>query len=200
MGKNRNHPAPGSITKVEPITDLKDIGRIRDLLRGNSRDLCLFNLGINTNLRAIDLVNLKICQVRHLKPGDSLELRETKTGKKRAITINQICYRSIQNLLAIDSMKGATDEDYLFQSRKGRTKLRANTLNAMVKKWTRAINLKGRYGSHTLRKTFGFIHRTKLGTDIPTLMTMFNHSTQRQTLDYLCIQPEEIRDAYMKEI
>ena len=200
MGKNRNHPAPGSVTKVQPITDLADIGRIRDLLSGNSRDLCLFNLGINTNLRAIDLVNLRIGQVRHLQPGDSLELRETKTGKKRAITINQTCYRSIQDLLATDSMKGSMDEGYLFQSRKGRNKLRANTLNAMVKKWTKAINLKGNFGSHSLRKTFGFIHRTKLGTDIPTLMTMFNHSTQRQTLEYLCIQPQEIKDAYMKEI
>jgi hypothetical protein len=30
------------------------------------------------------------------------------------------------------------------------------------------------------------------------LMVMFNHSTQRQTLDYLCIQAEEIKDAYMR--
>jgi len=138
--------------------------------------------------------------MRHLKPGESLELREAKTRKKRAITINQVCYRSIQNLCATASMRDAEDEDYLFQSRKGGGKLRANTLNAMVKKWTKAINLKGRYGSHTLRKTFGYMHRTKLGTDIPTLMIMFNHSTQRQTLEYLCIQPQEIKDAYMKEI
>jgi hypothetical protein len=27
---------------------------------------------------------------------------------------------------------------------------------------------------------------------------MFNHSTQKQTLDYLCIQPEEIKEAYLK--
>jgi hypothetical protein len=31
-------------------------------------------------------------------------------------------------------------------------------------------------------------------------MHMFNHSTQKQTLEYLCIQPEEIKDAYMREI
>lgn len=35
-------------------------------------------------------------------------------------------------------------------------------------------------------------------TSIAEIMVMFNHSSQRQTLEYLCIQPEEIKDAYMK--
>lgn len=29
-------------------------------------------------------------------------------------------------------------------------------------------------------------------------MIMFNHSNQRQTLDYLFIHPDEIREAYQK--
>jgi len=32
------------------------------------------------------------------------------------------------------------------------------------------------------------------------LMTVFNHSTQRETLDYLCIQPEEIKNIYLNEL
>jgi integrase len=70
----------------------------------------------------------------------------------------------------------------------------------MVKGWCKVINLKGNYGSHTLRKTFGYIHRTVFNTDIPTLMDMFNHSSQKQTLTYLGIQPSDIKDAYLKEI
>jgi hypothetical protein len=31
-------------------------------------------------------------------------------------------------------------------------------------------------------------------------MTVFNHSTQKQTLDYLCVQPEEIKDIYLNEL
>ena len=45
----------------------------------------------------------------------------------------------------------------------------------------------------------------KLPSDVITVSAkstngavMFNHSTQRQTLDYLCIQADEIKDAYMK--
>ena len=42
--------------------------------------------------------------------------------------------------------------------------------------------------------------RVTFGVDIPKLMVCFNHSTQRQTLDYLCIQPEEIKDVYQNEL
>jgi len=31
-------------------------------------------------------------------------------------------------------------------------------------------------------------------------MVAFNHSTQRQTLDYLCVQPDEIRSIYENEL
>ena len=200
MDRNRNHPKKGAIIKVEPVRRLEDIKNIRSLLRGNPRDLAIFNLGINTNLRANDLVRLKVGRVRHLRPGETLVLREKKTGKTRSITLNQTCYQSIQALLAAKDMEDAADDDFLFRSRKGKKGLLPNTLNGLVRKWTKTLGLKGNYGSHSLRKTFGYIHRTVLGTDIPTLMKLFNHSTQRQTLDYLCIQPEEIRDAYMKEI
>ena len=72
------------------------------------------------------------------------------------------------------------------------------SVNRLVKDWCRAINLRGNFGSHTLRKTWGYHQRVTVGTGIPELMVAFNHSSQRQTLDYLCIQPEEIKDAYMR--
>ena len=87
--KNPNHPKKESSIKVEPITKLKDIDTIKKLLRDNPRNYALFVLGINTNLRASDLVNLTIGQVRHLKPLDSLEIKEMKTGKKRRVTLNK---------------------------------------------------------------------------------------------------------------
>jgi len=72
------------------------------------------------------------------------------------------------------------------------------TVTPLVKKWCNDINLDGNFGSHTMRKTWGVHQRRRVGTSIPELMVMFNHTSQKQTLDYLCIQPEEIREAYMK--
>ncbi len=194
MKKNPNHPKKGSTIKVEPIRELRDIKSIKRSLADNPRDLCLFTLGINTNLRASDLLRITAGQVRNLQPGDELVLKEKKTGKQRRITLNKTAVNAIQNLLSITPL---ADEDPLFYSQRG-TALIVPSVNRLVKSWCKAINLPGNYGSHTLRKTFGYHQRIQLNTGVPELMVMFNHSSQKQTLDYLCIQPDEIRDAYMK--
>jgi len=46
-----------------------------------------------------------------------------------------------------------------------------NDRNAILSR-AQEVNLKENLGSHTLRKTFGYIHRTVFNTDIPTLMQM----------------------------
>jgi len=193
-----NHPQRGDSIKVDPIRSEKDIKLIKKLLSDKPRDLCIFTLGINTNLRASDLLMITVGQIRNLQVGEHFSVKEKKTGKDRNITINKNVYKALQMLLA--TLPDADAGDCLFQSRKGRNALCVPYLNSLVKGWCKSINLRGNYGSHTLRKTFGYIHRTLFNTDIPTLMQMFNHSTQKQTLTYLGIQPCEIKDAYLKEI
>ena len=122
----------------------------------------------------------------------------SKTGKARDITLNKTVYDAIQNLLK--TMPHAEDHEPLFQSRKGQQPLTVPYINFLVKGWAKAINLRGNFGSHSLRKTMGYMHRTVNNTDIPTLMTMFNHSTQKQTLTYLGIQESDIKAAYLFEI
>ncbi len=191
-GENRNHPVKGASMTVEPIRNCKDIKAIKRMLADNLRDTCLFTLGINTNLRAGDILNIKVGQVRGLK---ELVLKEKKTGKSRRITLNKAVTESVKLLLA--STKNP-DEDYLFLGQRG--PLTVPTLSRMVKGWCKAINLKGNYGSHTLRKTWGYHQRVSYGTGLPELMVCFNHSSQRQTLDYLCVQPDEVRDIYLNAL
>jgi integrase len=193
-----NHPRLGSSIRVEPIRSQKDINLIRKILSDIPRDLAIFTIGINTNLRASDLLSIKVGQVRHLKPGEHFTIREKKTGKLRTITINRSAHTIIVSLLS--TMPEVQDDNWLFQSRKGGGRMTVSYLSQMVKAWCQEINLRGNYGSHSLRKTWGYMMRTVHGVDIPTLMTVFNHSTQKQTLAYLCIQPEEIHSCYMKEI
>jgi integrase len=195
-GQNFNHPKKGTKTKVEPIRELKDIKNIKRMLADKPRDLALFTIGINTNLRASDLLNLRVGQVRGLKPGGDIEIKETKTGKPRRITLNKTSTEAIKDLLA---SKEYLDEDRLFQSQRGKV-LKVPSVNRLVKGWCRDINLKGNYGSHTLRKTWGYHQRVTFGVGLPELMVCFNHATQKQTLDYLCVQPEEIRSIYANEL
>ena len=195
VSKNPNHPKKNSQIKVDPIKSLKDIQAIkRQLKHEKPRDYCLFVLGINTNLRASDLLRIKVGQVRELEPGGELVIREKKTGKGRRITLNGSAIEAIQHYLSHN--QDLDDTHSLFTGQRGT--LTVPSINRLVKSWCRDINLKGNYGSHTMRKTFGYHQRVQLNTSIPELMVMFNHSSQRQTLDYLCIQADEIKDAYMK--
>ena len=194
--RNPNRPAPGSTIRVEPIKRLKDIKAIKKMLAGRPRDLALFVLGINTNLRASDLLRIKVAQVKGLKPGDEIEIKEKKTGKLRRITLNKAAVTAIQAALKATAY---ADGDYLFKSAKGPV-LTVPSVHRLVKGWCRDINLKGNYGSHTLRKTWGYHQRVTFGVGLPELMVAFNHSTQRQTLDYLCVQPDEIRSIYENEL
>ena len=194
-GQNTNHPKKGSKIKVEPIKNLKDIEIIKKRLSANPRNYALFVLGINTNLRASDLCRITVGMVRNLKPMDEVELKEKKTGKIRRITLNRACVEAIQRILASKTLH---DEDQLFKGQRG--PIIPTTIHALVKGWCRAINMKGNFGSHTLRKTWGYQQRVKFNVGIPELMVCFNHSTQKQTLDYLCIQPEEIRSVYANEL
>ena len=38
------------------------------------------------------------------------------------------------------------------------------------------------------------------GVGLPELIVAFNHSSQRQTLDYLCVQPEELKCIYENQL
>ncbi len=184
----------GISKKVDPITDLKDIRLIKKCLQDNPRDLALFVVGINTNLMASDLVRITVGMVRSMKPGDELVLIEKKTGKERRITLNDDCIEAIQKLITFFKQP-RKDDSQLFRGREG--DIKPISVNYLVRKWTSMIDLKGKYGSHTLRKTFGYHMRVQNKVSIPILMEIFNHNTQKQTLDYLCVQPDEIREIYM---
>ena len=193
--KNPNHPTKGSTIKVDPIKKLKDIKAIKKLLHDKPRDLCLFTLGINTNLRASDLLRISAGMVRDLNAGDELTLKEKKTGKHRRITLNKAVIASIQALFASRKYQ---DNDPLFLGQRGL--LTVSSVNRLVKTWCKTINLKGNYGSHSLRKTFGYHQRVSFNVGVPELMVAFNHSSQRETLEYLCIQPDEVKSIYMNEL
>jgi integrase len=197
--RNPNHPKLGSSIKVDPIRSKRDIATIKKMLTDRPRDLALFTLGINTNLRASDLLRIKVGQVRGLKPGYEITLKEKKTGKNRRITLNKAVISAVNSLLATQEYRDSQDNDYLFRSQRASV-LTVQSVHRLVKSWCGAINLKGNYGSHTLRKTWGYHQRVTFGVGLPELMVAFNHSSQRQTLDYLCVQPDELKNIYQNEL
>ncbi|MFH4533767.1 tyrosine-type recombinase/integrase [Vibrio diabolicus] len=193
---NANHPKKGDKIKFEPIRSKEGIAAIKSLLSESPRDFALFTLGINTAYRANELLRLRIADVRHLRAGDTLDIWQTKTGKYRRVVLNNSVVDALQKWIEHSGLDGDAP---LFVSRKGGA-LMVPTLNNMVKDWCNRAGLVGNYGSHTLRKTWGYWQRKENQTPLPLLMTAFGHSTEQQTLDYLCIQSDEISELYSYEL
>jgi integrase len=195
--ENPNHPRKGDRIRVDPIRRPEDIESIKEILSNKPRDLLFFTMGVNSGLRAGDLLRLKVKEVRYLKEADSTNIREGKSGKYNILMVNKPIFKALKNYIEeIDP----DDDDYLFASSKGKNAIVVSTVNALIKKWTKKINLKGNYGAHSLRKTFGYIQRKKYGTDSAILTKRFNHSNPAVTMRYLGITDKEVIGILMNEI
>ena len=184
--------------KVEPIRRPEDIARIKGMLEGDARDWGLFVFGINTGFRASELVSIRLGDVAHLRTGDYFEIKEPKTGRYRGITLNNNAAEAIRRCIEVHP--GGQGEDSLFWSKKTGGALRPASIYRLVKGWCADAGLNGRFGSHTLRKTWGYQQRTQFGVALSLLTRAYGHASERQTLEYLCIQPGEIQDLFLNEI
>ncbi len=194
--QKKNHPQQGSSIKVDPIRDRNTIMAIKDLLKDKPRDLCLFTLGINTAFRANELLSLKVGDVAHLQIGDFIELKQMKNKKYRSATLNRVSYEAIQRWLYLHP--DPRPHIPLFLSRQGGA-ITVNYLWKLLKGWCKAVGLEGNFGTHTLRKTWGYHQRTSNpeNASVSLLMRAYGHTSEAQTLEYLGIQPKEINSLYL---
>lgn len=195
---NPNHPPKGSKITVDPIRNLDHISSIKQLLTSKPRDLLLFTLGINNGIRTGDILRLKVKDLLNKRVGDTISIRESKTGKTNVLMLNKAVHKTLTSFFASENCK---PEDYLFKSRSGNNQpLTVQTVNRMVKTWTKTINLQGNYGAHTLRKTFGYIQRTQYGVGFEVLCKRFNHGNPTVTMRYLGINDSEVLGILQNEV
>ena len=194
-GQNSNRPAKGSIITVDPIKDIELVKRVRDHLRNNTQQWCIFIVGTNTNLRAVDLANIIAKDAGCIGKGNVLKIREQKTKKYREIVFNARCIYAMRTLLKErDDLAG-----HLFQNQKGE-QVSTQYINRFVKQACKEVGLQGNYGSHTLRKTWGYHQYRQYNAKITDLVWCFNHKTEQQTMDYLGLSIEEMGKLFMNEI
>jgi len=196
--KNANHPKKGSFITVEPIRSMSAVRSIKARLKHKPRDRCLFVLGVNTGFRACELLSLTCGQVAHLKVGDELTIKQSKTAKVRTVILYGTAIKAIYQWLKVhpDPQSNAP----LFLSRSGRA-LTVSTVCNMVKGWCNEAGLKGRYGSHTLRKTWGFMqlrHNTVSNPQalLTLVMEALDHTDPKVTRRYLGVQFDEVAELY----
>lgn len=201
MGKRRvrnpNAPGKGANITVDPIRSLKDIQTIINSLAGNPRNKVLFVMGINNGLRITDLLKIRVREVRRAKVGDIIRIKETKTRKANILVINAQVHNALQEYLQKAKL---LDDDFLFKSSKGSGAIKRGQVNRLIKQWTKSVDLRGRYGCASLRKTWGYIQRTIYKVGFEVIAKRFKHSSPAITMRYLGIQDQEVYDTLMNNI
>lgn len=186
------------VEKTDPIRSLHEIMAIKELLEERPRDLLLFTLGINNGLRISDILQLKVYQLKNLHPGEYIYIKEVKTGKQNIINMNKSVYKAFKKYVKAYRPR---DEDYVFKSRQGGNRpITKNRAWQLVNEWAKTLNLEGNYGTHTLRKTFGYVQRKYYGVSYEILCKRFNHSNPATTMLYLGITADEVTEILQNEI
>jgi len=188
---------------VEPIRDPKKIAQIKNQLKGAGRyrDLLLFVTGINTALRVSDLLSLTVGQLvdENGTIRKSFAIKEAKRGKRNVVTINDSIREVLALYLAEFDAILSNPAHFIFFSTKiadynytrPLTRERAwQLISAMC----HAVGLTGNYGTHTLRKTWGY-HARKNGVPMEIIMEKLNHTSFAFTKRYLGITDDELRQA-----
>lgn len=185
---------------VEPIREKKKIAQIKNLLKGEGRyrDLLFFVVGVNTALRASDLLNLRVGDFMDTD-GEMLDgfyVNEQKTKKRRRVNINSAIKDALADYLAAYPGIVASPDNYLFFN------VKTNRYDEPIKRgmaWRiiadicEQVGLRGNYGTHTLRKTWGYQARMS-GVDLGLIMKTLNHSNMEETKLYLGITDDELAE------
>lgn len=90
--------------------------------------------------------------------------------------------------------KKITRDNFLFTAKRSGEQLDRQALWELIKKWTKSVDLKDRYGTHSLRKTWGYMARVVHYKDLPQIMEKLGHSNQEITKRYIGITQEEINE------
>lgn len=196
---------------VQPIRSQSDRDALDSyFMHRNLRDRVMFTLGIYTGRRISDLVKLNVRDIAHVdRKGrlcivERLMIHEQKTGKFADLLIHPKVRRILSKYLRQrrkDSESlGALLNEPLLKSPKarhdGQHRITERHAWRILTNAARVCGLHYKIGTHSLRKTFGYIQHQN-GTSIELIQRMLNHSSPEITLSYIGITRDDMDEAIL---
>jgi len=164
--------------------------RIRLQLFQRSRELALFNLAIDSKLRACDLVKIRIqdlCHGEHV--ANRAAVLQQKTKRPVQFEITAPTRESIAKWIGVAALRTG---DFLFPSRRHDSPhISTRQYARIVKKWIIDIGLDpSAYGTHSMRRTKPTLiyRRTK---NLRAVQLLLGHTKLESTVRYLGIEVDD---------
>jgi integrase len=164
--------------------------RVRLQIAGRARDLAMFNLAIDSKLRACDLVRLR---VRDVAQGSQVARRaiimQRKTRQPVQFEITEQTRAAVYNLIVEN---GLGPQDYLFSSLYASPHhISTRQYAELLKGWVASIGLDpAAYGTHSLRRTKATLiyRRTK---NLRAVQLLLGHTKLESTVQYPGIELDD---------
>jgi len=190
-----NHLRPwnkGKLVGPKPPLQPRHVWAIRTrlALAGQTRDLALFNLAIDSKLRGCDVVSLKVEDVApHGYTIDRATVRQRKTGRPVKFEITEQTRQAVDTLLASSSKKVG---DYLFTGRGDRCNpLTTRQYARLLSDWIASIGLDPTlYGTHSIRRTKATLIYRRTG-NLRAVQLLLGHTKVESTVRYLGIEVDD---------
>ena len=179
---------------VEPIRDKYKIKQMYNHLNNiNPKYGLLFKFGLNTGLRISDILPVKVNNIYNNNHQfyQYFIVKEKKTGKEKKIMINDTLRKAIEIFVNNNNL---TENNYLFTSNKGGHIGRVQAYR-VLKESANVLGIEN-FGTHSLRKTWGYWTYKLSKHNIGLIMEAFNHSSQNITLRYIGINQDNIDELY----
>jgi integrase len=182
----------GKLVGQKTPLKLKEIWAIRVRLQvfGRMRELALFDLGIDSKLRACDLLKLKVRDVCH---GERVAARaivvQQKTSRPVQFEITESTRTALADWIRFSRL---VSDDFLFPSRvRLSPHLSTRQYARIVDSWVEEIGLDpAAYGTHSIRRTKPSLiyRRTK---NLRAVQLLLGHTKLESTVRYLGIEVED---------
>ena len=164
--------------------------RIRLQLESNARDLALFNLAIDSKLRACDLLGLRVTDIAQGGHVHSrTRITQQKTQQPVQFEITEQTRATLERWLSEANIRGL---DYLFPSRIMKSPhLSTRQYSRIVAGWVEKIGLdSAAYGTHSMRRTKPSLiyRRTK---NLRAVQLLLGHTNLESTVRYLGVEVDD---------
>ena len=180
---------------VEPIRDKDNIKKMFYYLNGKDPKYgLLFKYGLNTGLRISDILPLRVDDIfnENGKFKDYLVIKEKKTNKEKKIKLNHAIRKMLYSYVKEHKLSG---NSYLFYSKKSGGHIQRVQAYKVLKEASTVCNVEN-FGTHSMRKTWGYWTYKASKYNIGLIMEMFNHSSQNVTLRYIGVSQDQKDELY----
>jgi integrase len=180
----------GKLVGAKPPLQPKHVWAIRTRLQlaGPLRDLALFNLAVDSKLRACDLVRLQVADIApHGYAAQRATVQQRKTGRPVRFEITE------QTRDAVDAYLAATkgrSEQWLFPGRRGKP-MTTRQYARLLDRWLAEIGLEpALFGTHSLRRTKATLIYRRTG-NLRAVQLLLGHSKIESTVRYLGVAVDD---------